>query len=332
METLYLLARQRRAAIMGCAGSGKTILAVEKARQLAASGHRVLLTCFNRALAEHWQRTLDLPPLVTIRHFHGLCSDLVHETGTVPPTLAPTDNAYQEWLPTGLFAALDRSQRRFDAIVVDEGQDFKRDWFEYLDLLLESSEDGVLFVFLDDNQRIYPHEGLPGWLGEPFRLTRNVRNTDEIGLIVRGLYDGEMRLSGVRGSEPILQEVSEDADGVPGSVIAVRTVLNGLRSAGADPADVVVLSGLRGKSEVLKQRRYGSWTLRQRDDRDGDVLFETIHSFKGQDSRIVVLTELEETSGDDAARRQETLLYVGCSRARTTLIVLGSQAVLDRLR
>jgi hypothetical protein len=217
--------------------------------------------------------------------------------------------------------------------VVDEGQDFRRDWFEYLDLLLESSEDGVLYVFLDDNQRIYPHEGLPGWLGEPFQLTRNVRNTDEIGRLVRGLYDGEMRLSGVSGRQPILQEVLEGADGVPGSVVAMRTVMNGLRSGGADPRDVVVLSGLRGKSEVLRQRRYGSWTLRQRDDPDGDVLFETIHSFKGQDSKIVVLTELEDNAGgDDAVRRLETLMYIGCSRARTMLIVLGSQAVLDRLR
>ncbi len=48
-----LVASQRRALILGVAGSGKTLLAAEKARRLAAQGFEVLLTCFNRPLAEH---------------------------------------------------------------------------------------------------------------------------------------------------------------------------------------------------------------------------------------------------------------------------------------
>ena len=47
---LDLLRRTRRAAIYGCAGSGKTTLAVEKARRLAEEGFCTLLTCYNKAL------------------------------------------------------------------------------------------------------------------------------------------------------------------------------------------------------------------------------------------------------------------------------------------
>jgi hypothetical protein len=51
-RVLDLLSQMPRAAIAGCAGSGKTMLAAEKARRLANRGWKVLLTCYNRNLAE----------------------------------------------------------------------------------------------------------------------------------------------------------------------------------------------------------------------------------------------------------------------------------------
>ena len=75
----------RRAAIGGCAGSGKSLLAIAKAQDLARSGKRVLLTCFNRALAEHWQDALQLSPNVAVRHFHGFCRDRVVAAGVKAP-------------------------------------------------------------------------------------------------------------------------------------------------------------------------------------------------------------------------------------------------------
>ena len=48
-RVLDMLSRQRRVAVSGGAGTGKTMLALEKARRLAAEGLEVLLTCYNRA-------------------------------------------------------------------------------------------------------------------------------------------------------------------------------------------------------------------------------------------------------------------------------------------
>ena len=77
MEILIALGRHRRVAIGGCAGSGKSLLAIAKAEDLAKSGKRVLLTCFNKALAQHWQSTLGLADGIDIRHFHAFCRDRV---------------------------------------------------------------------------------------------------------------------------------------------------------------------------------------------------------------------------------------------------------------
>ena len=63
---LKVLAANRRVAVSGPAGSGKTLLAAEKARRLAGLGLRTLLTCFNRALADHLRT--------------GLKDDLDHST------------------------------------------------------------------------------------------------------------------------------------------------------------------------------------------------------------------------------------------------------------
>jgi len=52
---LDLLRWQKRVAISGCAGSGKTFLAIEQAQRLARRGFKVLLTCYNRNLA-NWLR------------------------------------------------------------------------------------------------------------------------------------------------------------------------------------------------------------------------------------------------------------------------------------
>ncbi len=69
MRILDFLAHHRRAAVQGCAGSGKTMLAMEKARRLAEEGFDVLLTCYNVSLAEHMAQRM--PDNVTVLHFHG---------------------------------------------------------------------------------------------------------------------------------------------------------------------------------------------------------------------------------------------------------------------
>ena len=80
---LDFLASTNRAAIAGCAGSGKTMLAAEKARRLAAQGWRVLLTCFNRNLAAFLavDYLSERPKSLQIANFHKMADDLVQRSG-----------------------------------------------------------------------------------------------------------------------------------------------------------------------------------------------------------------------------------------------------------
>lgn len=53
MGVLDFVRSHRRVAVCGGAGTGKTVLALEKARRLADDGFQTLLTCYNRQLADH---------------------------------------------------------------------------------------------------------------------------------------------------------------------------------------------------------------------------------------------------------------------------------------
>ncbi len=81
---LRFIGRERQAAISGCAGSGKTLLAAEKARRLGRQGLTVLLTCYNVNLAEFLRAELSDEPNIRVAHFHGLCEDLARQAGLTP--------------------------------------------------------------------------------------------------------------------------------------------------------------------------------------------------------------------------------------------------------
>ncbi len=70
---LDLLSRERRAIVLGCAGSGKTLLAMEKARRLANEGYSVLFTCFNARLADWLNQSPYERNGIHIVNFHKLC-------------------------------------------------------------------------------------------------------------------------------------------------------------------------------------------------------------------------------------------------------------------
>lgn len=330
---LDLLDRRRRAAIAGCAGSGKTLLAFEKARRLAESGRKVLMLTFNRSLAGYLRERMAVPERLDIRHFHGLCRDLTQEAGLKPPADAQDGDAFVRWLPEGLFEALPHSPTRYDAIVVDEGQDFEADWFDILEGILQDRERGHYYVFYDDNQRLYSTDAIPGWLDDPFQLTVDCRNTNQIGQLVRGLYRGPgLRLSGVDGRAIVYFPYPAGSDNSH-IVGRVTEALGHLRKAGANPNDVTVLSPRRN-GQVWRRRDFGEWRLYSAEEPDGNVFFETIHGFKGQESRIVVLVELEmagavDQPGDDSA---DALLYVGSSRATTQLAIVSAQPIITKLR
>jgi len=317
---LDFLGRHRRAAISGCAGSGKTTLAYEKARRLADQGFQVLLTCYNVALASFLAGDDDKPANVHIANFHHLADELVQQAGL--PTGPYNSEYFDQILPERLMEAVDILGSQFDAVIVDEGQDFRDNWWVPLQCLLHDPDRGIFYVFFDDNQNLYrTAQNIPLELA-PFALTRNCRNTRRIHQVVMQFYRSDQT--------PLAQ-------GPLGRPVEVRTYVHvgGLKRAlsrvlhrlvaqeGVSPKDIVILTPRgRERSHLWRMGPVGNFQLAdQRSSGSGEVFCSTVHSFKGLESPVVILAEIEPYGALDL----ETVLYVGCSRACNHLVVLASE-------
>ena len=327
---LDALQRQRRAAICGCAGSGKTMLAAEKASCLAGQEFRVLFTCFNKHLAADLRVRLKLSPNLDIVNFHALCYNLAQQAGVLPVERG-REHFFNQQLPEVLMDAADALGVCYDAIIVDEGQDFRENWWVPLQMLLRDPDDGILYIFYDDNQRLYVRHGAFPIQQEPYLLTVNCRNTQNIHRVVARFYEAGVSPS-ARG--PLGRPVEVVSYGGPQSL--QPTLQNVLRRLTVDeqvPTDEIVVLTPRAlsKSQLLDGSASGGRQLTDTwPSPSGQVYCTTIYDFKGLERAVVILADIRRwpPEWDEMVR----LLYVGCSRARNHLIVLLHQNAPARVR
>jgi hypothetical protein len=264
-SVLNVLNGQRRAEIVGGAGTGKTMLAAEKARRLAKQGFRTLLVCFNQPLARLLRdETADVAEAtgyLEVRTFHQLCEDLGVEAGVLPERPDPPP---QEWwdrtLPRALDEAIEELGPRYHAVVVDEGQDFDGDWLLSLESLLFEKDD-VFYVFHDPAQALY-REDVVGSLELPsFPLEMNCRNPGPIHRLAMSHAADAPETVPMReeGREPELISAAPGAE----TVGAVRRVLHRLRvDEKVPPWEIAVLTGASLEdSAVWRQRTFGNEVL-----------------------------------------------------------------------
>jgi hypothetical protein len=326
---LAFITHRRRAAVTGPAGSGKTMLAISIAKRLATAGNRTLLTCFNKGLAEHLRAsTSDLPDL-DVRHFHQLCVDLAGEAAlTLPEFSRETEHDYfEQRLPELLAEAAANLGPRYDAIVVDEAQDFREWWWPALLALHVDPDEGMLYLFADDNQNIYggvlPVDGE----AELPPLQANLRNTKAIGEFVSIFYDGRTKpeSQGPEGRPPQILGYRDEED----LAHLLGVVLTNLVEEEHVPLEDIVVLTPSGPSKSALRRRgvVNGFTLSEKVEPD-TVLIASVHAFKGLERPVVVLAELGDKHQEDLAR----YLYVGGSRARNELIVLATEEVAKDLR
>lgn len=350
LKVLVTLAGERRASIVGGAGSGKTLVAIEKAKRLAMDGFNVLLLCFNQPLARAFGQHPDLTPhiasgRVTARTFHALCRELILEA-RVLLTRGPADGQayWNEALPKGLETAIPTVGGRWQAVVVDEGQDFELDWLQSLDLLTSDPGEDVFYLFHDPSQSLYRAD-VTGAMGlREFQLVDNCRNSLPIHDLAYRFYDGDLEVDPLRedGRPP---EVVTAGPGQP-TVDAVRDALHHLvAEEGVERDRIAILTGTKlADSAVWRQQRYkggnllwnGSVDAEGRslalaaeavpDQPPGTILCETIHRFKGLEVDVVVLVELRP---DDQRLRQ--LLYIGLTRAKHHVVVVVPEGVVSLL-
>jgi hypothetical protein len=295
------------------------------AERARLAGKRCLVACFNRPLADELRDAL--PPDVVVETLHGVALRIATAAGHALDVAADA-NRPGFW-PGVLGLATDTvlgegppPEWRFDALVVDEGQDINDDGHQLLRLLLPEGADVVWME--DANQRLYDAAPFDAAGFVTYRCRDNHRTPQRIAAFARALlpsfaFDARNPLPGdaVRAVET--------APAAPLEAALARRVEQ-LVQAGYAPAQIVVLTG-RGleRSAVVKADRIGRHATRRPDGytapgraryTEGELRVETLMRFKGQQAPAVIVCELDGDPADPAVQRR---LYVAATRATARL-------------
>jgi superfamily I DNA/RNA helicase len=307
--------------VRGSAGTGKTVLAVNNARRLAANGHSTLLLCFNTPLARLLKNIVGDVERLTVDSFHGFAYKLLER--------ADIDHSDDELLPLLLIEAAQLLHTSFDAIVVDEAQDFMADWWDSVNALFTSIPDRILHIFADSNQNIYEGSGLE--LFKSFtkvNLTINCRNTIDIAQLAHKCCNIKSTVKGTNGPKPVFKLVENESE-LPNLIN--EQINEWINEYQILPQDIAVLTDSKDVADEYFDSHLNSIHLL--DGEEGTIHVETIQRFKGLEAEAVLcvfepFNEYSETLDAELLK----LGYIGLSRARTLLTIISNQNKIDKLQ
>ncbi len=305
---LDYISEQRSATIQGVAGTGKTLIAKEAARRFGLEGRKVLFLCFNKLLF------VDLAhryPYENVKYFNinSFISNYRPGTDTSTVDLRVSELQKIEW-----------DDLDYDDIIIDEAQDFANDEILYFKDLAELKE-GHFFVFYDKNQLVTTRE-VPAWIRDSeckLLLTKNCRNTREIALTSYNVIDVELnqKIMMIHGEQTSIV-FTENAINDLGALI---TTLTG-EEYGYTYGDIVILSLKKESDSFVNQvGRIGGIPI-TKERSNSSVFFTTSRKFKGLESRVVIVTDIDEDSFADEDEKRN--FYVACSRATQKLVLFVS--------
>lgn len=332
--TLLGLLENERVLVEGTAGSGKTLLALEFALTLAGRGERVLFLCYNRHLcawlheqAKHDLRAQRAGGLLEIATFHSFARSLAKRARVDFDVPSSGEQAFwDDEVPLIMEQALEVLRARgqaatFDAIVVDEAQDFAPDWWVTIESLSRAGQAGRLYAFLDLNQSLRGAAKLPPVpLPARFRLTTNCRNTKTIARSGASLARVEVRLlpGSPSGEAPAIRRAAS-TNAEAGLVLAE---VHQLFRQGIKPLQLALIGpAAHAKGSLAHHGEVDGVPLI--DDaidwrRGAGVLVTTARAFKGLEADVVIAYGL----AGFGALFTPTDLYVTWTRARHRLILI----------
>lgn len=327
-QLMQALSLNKHLLIEGNAGTGKTLLAVDFAKKKAASGKKVLFLTYNKNLANNVIRQVDTIENLKVINIHALFGEYV--VVDVKKMQENPNVYFSEILPEIFYEYLSElsdeelEKIKYDLIIMDEGQDILKLLYLYsLDTLLRGGfANGDWAVFYDEKQNIYNPdyndgmEILRGYNCTEFKLFVNCRNTVQIGTYsskISGIDLGEF----IRENGEEVQNISyEDDDDFKKKITGI---LKNLRKEKVDIRDIVFLAPKKYKNSKVAQAGIEVNEIGDNFDSSKELpVYATIQGFKGLDSKIVILTDVEYIRKENLS----SFLYIAGTRARTLLYIV----------
>jgi len=331
-----------RVIVSGGAGTGKTLIGLEIARQSAEDGRRTGMFCFNRFVGEWMDSSLKPrgPELVAgpfvakLAEMLGIAADEGGEEEQIAERLA---NALSD--------PLNADPVMFDRVIMDEAQDILcRPWLlQCLDRILKGGIAGGSWVLLGD----FDHQVLESpearalmesilgdsqKLGHPTRwkLKENCRNFRVIAKLATSmagireeLYSAFRRGDGDTTIErPFLYNNDEE------QLRKLCEEINYWKNQrNVQDKDIVILSA-KSAAEGVANRLGLAIRRRRIGDPGYTIACGTVSDFKGLESEVVIITDIDVSVGQSAEHRRD-LFYTGITRATLGVSLLMTPEACD---
>ena len=305
---LNYLDEQNNAIINGLAGTGKTVMAVEKARRHSEKGEKVLFLCYNTFLKEYLKRNYSYPN-VSYYTIDGLACKLC---GTEPADYLLLQHKLEEMYCNDTFP--------YQHVIIDEGQDFGKDELEeerLVDLLKSNaidneSRNGTFYLFYDKNQMVQSR-AVPQYIMDAdckLTLYRNCRNTQNIALtslrLLGSSKDPKLIHGAIPGDNPTMCFASDAKETKKNVDHIIKMLVNDGYS------DIVILTCKTEDTSLLSDYCNNSVYKYEK----GKCIFTTCRKFKGLEADAIIVIDIDKSTFDG---KGEQLMYVGSSRARYKL-------------
>lgn len=334
-----------RTIVRGKAGTGKTLIALDRAKRLAARGMKVLFLCYNQLLARHLRDSLvgeSIPPgKLDIYHVHAFYSKVIREA-CLQDRLdrhASDPRFFSDIFPE-LFieAAIELELPHWDVLIIDEAQDVMTpshlNAFDFIVLGEKGLNRGCWHFFLDPLQNLYAAEladAAEQRVAEAHPvledLEENCRNTLQVaieGSIISGI---DFALAGAPAGPKTRLLYYRESREIP---TLLDDLIEGWLRDGLRPSDIAVLSPYVRENSALAAvgRLAGERLVDVGEATEGDMIFATVHSFKGLERKAVIAVDMEGIGEE----RHRMLHYVSLSRARALLCMVLPESSKDAYR
>lgn len=297
--------------IEGRAGTGKTLLAFEKACNDVKKEKKVLFLCFNSELANKIRESFNKEYYKL--HVHSIHSYALKYMETYHPSriIGFKNEPDFEYLITEFEEVTEQKKEQFDSIIIDEGQDFKKEWVMAIRNLLMPK--GNFYVFYDPYQELYSsceksdYSYLVYGMKTPVKLRKNMRNTDEIAKSLYNILELECEddsLSNIHGPMPEIKYYNSSEYVLKNYKKVVNELINVKMIA---PEKLTVLT-------LDNEKNINKYKLNEQ------IETTTVRKFKGLENDFIVVVDADLSHIIDPVKKR--LLYAAVSRARVQTIML----------
>lgn len=338
--------------VVGPPGTGKTVIAMWRAKQVCGggSGEQATLIMYNVVLASYSSQWDDQDSSVDVSTYHKWTYRFWRRNfGSNPPSL-PEDKYRRDW-PQMVHTLL-KSRKGVGHLIVDEAQDLPPEFFTAMGVVTAKDLDSTICVVADENQALKMQNSAIREIREPLSalgvlpeslLTRNYRNTKEIAALASCFYVGhpsgiaapplgsgpKPHMAAYSGLDAMVKAIGTYSRNNPGHSLLVITdrslkrcfnkIEQNLRGTG------IKVEGYKNHKDKKKSYLHGDTKLNTGD--PGTVTCVHWQSMKGLEADAVFVPEFEKHNmGNDGMRLEKMRMYVLFSRARQYIEVQYEKA------